>query len=65
VQSDLALLTGAELAAKLNRSDEAKKQLDAFRKAWPDADRIAFVATRTNALDAALARTPARAAGTP
>ena len=64
VQSDLALLTGAELAAKLNRSDEAKQQLDAFRKAWPNADRIGFVATRTKALDAALARTPAPASGT-
>jgi putative peptide modification system cyclase len=63
VQSDLALLSGAELAAKLNRNDEAKKQLDAFRKAWPDADRIAFVAGRTKTLDAALARAPARASG--
>jgi hypothetical protein len=64
VQSDLALLTAAELAAKLNRNDETKKQLDAFRKAWPNADRIAFVAARTKTLDAALARTPARASGT-
>ncbi|HEX5124490.1 MAG TPA: putative peptide modification system cyclase [Rhodanobacteraceae bacterium] len=63
VQSDLALLTGAELAAKLNRTDEAKQQLDAFRKAWPNADRIGFVAARTKTLDAALAKTPAHAAG--
>ena len=61
VQSDLALLTGAELLAKLHRGDEAGKQLDAFRKAWPDADRIALVAPRVKALDAALANTPARA----
>jgi putative peptide modification system cyclase len=62
VDSDLALLTGAELLAKLDRGDEAKKQLDAFRNAWPDADRIGFVAPRLKALDAALAKTPARAA---
>ena len=60
----MGVLKGAELAAKLDRNDEAKKDLDAFRKAWPDADRIAFVAARTKTLDAALARTPARASGT-
>lgn len=59
VQSDLALLSAAELAAKLGRKDEAKTHLAAFRKAWPDADRIGFVTARIKALDAALAA-PAR-----
>jgi putative peptide modification system cyclase len=55
VQSDLALLSAAELAAKLGRKDEAKAHLAGFRKAWPDADRIGFVAARVKTLDAALA----------
>jgi tetratricopeptide (TPR) repeat protein len=59
VQSDLALLSAAELAAKLGRKDEAKGHLAEFRKAWPDADRIGFVTARVKALDAALAA-PAR-----
>jgi hypothetical protein len=59
VQSDLALLSAAELALKLGRKDEAKTHLAEFRKAWPDADRIGFVTARIKALDAALAA-PAR-----
>jgi len=59
VQSDLALLRAAELAAKLGRKDEAKGHLAAFRKAWPEADRIGFVTARLKTLDAALAP-PAR-----
>jgi len=52
VQSDLALLRAAELSAKLGRTAEAKQQAEEFRKAWPDADRIGFVAARLRSLDA-------------
>jgi len=55
VQSDLALLTAAELAAKLGKKDEAKAHLAGFRKAWPDAEHVGFVTARLKTLDAALA----------
>jgi len=55
VQADLAVLSGAELAAKLGRKDDAKARLAAFRKAWPDAEHVGFVTARLKTLDAALA----------
>jgi len=55
VQSDLALLTAAELAAKLGKKDEAKAHLAGFRKAWHDAEHVGFVTARLKTLDAALA----------
>jgi putative peptide modification system cyclase len=58
-QSNLALLRAAELSAKLGRADEAKKQAAAFRAAWPDADRVHFVAARLKALEAPKGSTPA------
>ncbi|HEY0179768.1 MAG TPA: putative peptide modification system cyclase, partial [Dokdonella sp.] len=46
VQADLALLRSAELSTQLGDRAAAQASLDAFRKAWPAADEIAFVSAR-------------------
>ena len=50
VESDLALLSQAELARKLHRADQSQKALDEFLRAWPQAERIAFVLPRVDLL---------------
>jgi putative peptide modification system cyclase len=50
VESDLALLSQAELAAKLNRDEESKQALGKFLAAWPNAHGIAFLSQRLDAL---------------
>jgi tetratricopeptide (TPR) repeat protein len=50
VQSDLAMLHAAEYAAALGDSADSQKSLDAFRKAWPHADDLAFVKARVKKL---------------
>jgi hypothetical protein len=49
VESDLALLSQAELSAKLGKQGDADKSLGEFSSAWPDAKRIPFVSQRLNA----------------
>jgi hypothetical protein len=46
VESDLALLSQAELRAKLGKHDDSNKVLNGFLAAWADARRIPFVAQR-------------------
>jgi putative peptide modification system cyclase len=46
VESDLALLSQAELARKLDRADKSQQALDEFLRVWPDAQRIAFLSAR-------------------
>jgi hypothetical protein len=46
VESDLALLSQAELARKLDRADKSQQALDEFLSVWPDAQRIAFLSAR-------------------
>jgi hypothetical protein len=55
VQSDLALLRQAELATALGRKSDANDHLAEFRKAWPEADRVGFVAARLKALSGTVA----------
>lgn len=50
VESTLSLLVGAEQHMALGRKEEAAQQLAAFRKAWPEADKLPFVAPRLTAL---------------
>jgi len=50
VESDLALLSQAELRTKLGKQDDANKSTADFMAAWPDAKRISFVAQRLNSL---------------
>jgi putative peptide modification system cyclase len=50
VESDLALLSQAELTRKLHRADQSQKALDEFLHAWPQAERVAFVLPRLDAL---------------
>ncbi len=46
LQSDLALLSGAELALKANDSSGARTMLEQFREAWPQASRAPPFAVR-------------------
>jgi putative peptide modification system cyclase len=46
VAADLALLSQAEIQAKLGKQEESAKALNGFLAAWPDAKRIPFVARR-------------------
>jgi len=46
VASDLALLSQAEILAKLGRQEESSNTLGNFLAAWPDAKRVQFVARR-------------------
>jgi len=50
VQSDLATLHAAEYAAALGATADSQKSLEAFRKAWPHADELAFVKARVRKL---------------
>lgn len=51
-ESTMSLLVAAEQYRALGRPDESAAQLAAFRKAWPEAEKLAFVATRVRALTA-------------
>jgi putative peptide modification system cyclase len=50
VESDLALLSQAELRAKLGKHDDQTSTLNDFLAAWTDAQRIPFVAQRLDSL---------------
>ncbi len=54
VESNLALLSGAEYALKLGQTGLARQQLQAFLRAWPQAGQLDFVAPRLRALRSAL-----------
>jgi len=49
-ESSLALLSQAELLAKLGKKDDSNKALSQFLAAWPDAKRIPFVSQRLDSL---------------
>jgi hypothetical protein len=53
-QSDLALLRAAELSLALGRREEARKNFDEFRRAWPLAGLPATLVARAKAVAAAL-----------
>ena len=55
VEANLALLSAAEYAQKLGQAGRARQQLQAFLRAWPQADKLAFVAPRLQELRDALA----------
>jgi putative peptide modification system cyclase len=46
VESDLALLSQAELSAKLDQQDDSSTALNNFLAAWPNAQKVAFVVQR-------------------
>ena len=56
VQSDLALLRAAELAAATGAKEESARYLAQFRAAWPNAGDLSFIRPRLAAL---ATRTPA------
>ena len=58
VESNLALLSGAEFAQKLGQHKLAQQKLQAFLRAWPQADQLEFLAPRLGALRAALEKQP-------
>ena len=49
-ESDLALLSQAELSAKLGKQDDSNSALNKFLAAWPNAKRIPFVTQRLDSL---------------
>jgi hypothetical protein len=49
-ESDLALLHEAELSSKLGKKDTSAQRLADFRKAWPNADQLAFLSNRLSKL---------------
>ncbi len=53
VESNLALLSAAEFATKLGQPKLARRKLTDFRRAWPKAETIPFVAARLQSLRAA------------
>ena len=57
VESNLALLAGAELAIKMGQPTLAQQKLAAFQRAWPKAGNIAFVQARLKPLRASLGST--------
>ncbi len=57
VQSNLALLSGAEFALSAGQPDLARKRLAAFRAVWGNAQKLPFLHVRLKKLDAALALT--------
>ena len=50
LESNLALLSGAEYAQKLGQTALARQQLQAFMRAWPQAGQLPLVAARLRAL---------------
>ena len=55
VQSNLALLSGAEYLVAVNQLASARAQLQGFLLAWPNARTTPFLRSRVEKLDAALA----------
>jgi putative peptide modification system cyclase len=53
-QTDLALLQMAELSLDLGNKQQARDSASAFRRAWPGASEMRFVAPRLHRLDAGL-----------
>ena len=51
-QTNLALLRQAELNLAADRKDDARRALQAFHAAWPDAEQIPAIAARLKALSA-------------
>ncbi len=54
VESNLALLSSAEIEIKLGQPKLAREKLDAFLAAWPNAEKIPFVAPRVDSVRRAL-----------
>jgi hypothetical protein len=54
LESNLALLSGAEYAQKLGQIALARQQLQAFLRVWPQAEQMPFVAQRLRLLRHAL-----------
>ncbi|MBC7657410.1 MAG: putative peptide modification system cyclase [Frankiaceae bacterium] len=57
VQSNLALLSGAEYLVAAKQIAPARARLDEFLRGWPNARTTPFLRSRIEKLDAALART--------
>ncbi|QBB69006.1 putative peptide modification system cyclase [Pseudolysobacter antarcticus] len=49
-ESNLALLHKAELSSKLGRKEKSLEYMADFRKAWPNANQLAFLSQRINSL---------------
>jgi tetratricopeptide (TPR) repeat protein len=62
LESNLALLSGAEFALKLGQDGLARQQLQAFMRVWPQADQLPFVAPRLRVLRQGLETAGPRAA---
>lgn len=60
VQSNLALLSGAEYLVAAKRLEPARARLEDFLRSWPNARTTPFLRSRLEKLDSALATAPAR-----
>ena len=54
LESNLGLLSGAYYAQRVGQPALARQQLQAFMRAWPQADQLPFVASRLRVLRQAL-----------